>query len=252
MSAEIRTMPAPRKLRVDSILEALVEIRFVTAEHPEAVLGKLVSTESWRSFVRTTLPAGNVPPALREADPNLQILPTVELKAVDGSHAIHIGDRSIALHAYKPYPGWKVFYGQVSSLSENLFGAGLRDINVDRIGLRYINGFTKEDHGVQSLLDLNFNFNVNGNQIAEPMILQYQRSTGDHALLVKLSYPQFVSPAIPGLSAFVDIDVATPVGFATRAHGVVVEWLKRAHDLEKDEFFALFTDELRRRLVEEA
>lgn len=69
----------PKKLKNDSIVDAICELRFdckELREAPELVVGFLASNSAWRGFERQKLPAADIPEQIRTTDPNLQNQPT--------------------------------------------------------------------------------------------------------------------------------------------------------------------------------
>lgn len=241
----------PKKLKKDAIEEALFEVRFSTSDYPEYVLGKLSSTKQWSKHIRTQLPLANIPATMREADQNLRNQPVLEFRAKDGSHTIRLGERVLSFHSLKPYPGWKTFRRQLTSLSKLLFSSSFKNLAIERLGLRYVNFFKKRDHGVSGTSDLNFSVLIDSKTLSCPMNLNYQKPHGrDYLVIVKISSRELITPVPEDLTAFVDIDVFTPEKFSAKTAAELNAWLDRAHEIEKLEFFNLFTKPMLKTLVE--
>lgn len=240
----------PSKLRKDPVVEALLEVRFDSAELEEVLIGKLASIATWKSFPSSRLPVADIPAPLRQVDPNLKFQPLLERRSPDGTRVIKIGANVFSYHTLRPYPGWEVFEFELSStldcLVENTDGFA-----ANRFGFRYINAFSP-DHLVTGITQLNFEVALAGAPLDAPLNLNYLRTIGDqHQAVIRIASKEFVQNPAAELSALVDIDVFTPAGFNSTNSQEAKRWVAEAHILLKKEFFSLFTDELRERLVEE-
>jgi len=69
----------PAEVSPDSILEALLEIRYETQVLPEIVYGRIVDNSNWEGFAQSTLPAYAFPAELRQIDPDLRYAPVLQL-----------------------------------------------------------------------------------------------------------------------------------------------------------------------------
>jgi uncharacterized protein (TIGR04255 family) len=233
----------PRKLKIDPIVEALWEVRFASNDIPEVVVGKLASREEWKSFKSQRLPVADIPTALREADPELSMQPTLQLQRGDDRRLVKIGPRVISYHALRPYPGWQTFEPELVECARFFFGA-LTGFTATRLGFRYINILTK-DHLIENVGGLNFNISLDGNPLECPLNLNYQRGCGDHFVaIVRVASREFVLNPAPDLVALADVDIFTPDGFKTSECDAAQEWLGRAHELLKEEFFTLLPERI--------
>jgi uncharacterized protein (TIGR04255 family) len=241
----------PRKLKRDPIVEALFELRFTSSEISEIVVGKLASWEQWKGFTAQRLPLADMPVTVRENDPNLAHQPVLQLQRSDGGRVVKIGPRVFSYHALQPYPGWAVFEPELTSCTEHLFGS-LSDVSATRLGFRYLNVLTKDDHLIENLQDLNFDIRLADQALTCPLNLNYQRNwTPKHNSIVRIASKEFVQNPAAGLTALVDVDVFTPEQFksmdATEAQG----WLGEAHKILKEEFFNLLPGAIIDKLDEE-
>jgi uncharacterized protein (TIGR04255 family) len=215
----------PRKLVKDAIAEALCEIRFECKESgtlPETVVSKLVEFEPWRSFQHVRLPLSDFPVSVRTQDPNLKYLPVIELREKSGPRVAKIGVNVLSFHHLPPYPGWNAFKPEIDIAIDHLFKS-LPELRATRMGLRYINVFTKEDHGVSSVSDLKYSITVSGRALHEPQLLHYQIKRSDaHVVQVRIATPEFVtSSGGQKVDALVDLDVFTPNGWESTEVDVV-------------------------------
>lgn len=113
--------------------------------------------------------------------------------------------------------------------------------------------FTEAEHGIKSVNDLDQKVTLAGTALAAPLNLNYRASRKqDLDAIVKIASPEFVSgTSSKPYVALVDVDVFTPIQFSTSSADAVKGWLKEARQFQKDEFFKLFTADMRKRLVEE-
>lgn len=249
------TIPTlPRKLRIDTIAEALCEVRFSSAEGaqiPEIVIGKLASAQPWATFSKVRLPISDIPASMRVLDSNLKYQPSLELRGSDGLALVKIGESVLSIHRLAPYPGGDAFEVEVSQALDVLFSS-LAGMRLDRLGLRYINVFTREEHGVEGVSDLDQSVTVAGAPLVTPVNLNYFRiHSPEHTSLVRIATPEFVAgPIAKPFTVLVDVDLFTPAGFNCSDAGHAKRWLSEARVMEKREFFSLFTQRLREQLIE--
>lgn len=245
----------PKKLKADSIAEALLEIRFECEESgslPEIVVGKLAEFDAWRSFQRIRLPISDIPVSIRLLDPNLKNQPVLELREKDGPRLVKIGVNVFSFHHLVPYPSWDRFRPELYNAVEFLFGS-FQEFRATRLGFRYVNAFTEATHGVKDVKQLNYSITVAGDDLVAPQNLNYRLPRSDqHNILVRIASPEFVSGPIKSkCHVLLDLDVYTPDGWETNDLENARDWIEDAHTYEKEEFFNLFTEKMKQRLVEE-
>ena len=188
---------------------------------------------------------------MRALDPNLKHQPSLELRSTSGLALVKIGESVLSVHRLATYPGGNAFEAEVGQALDVLF-ALLTEVRLDRIGLRYINVFTREEHGVTGVSDLHQSISVAGEPLAAPVNLNYFRThDAEHTSLVRIASPEFVGgPIAKPYTVLVDVDVFTPTDFVCRDALRAKRWLSEARVVEKREFFSLFTERLRENLVE--
>jgi uncharacterized protein (TIGR04255 family) len=115
-----------------------------------------------------------------------------------------------------------------------------------------VNLFTDDDHGINSVTNLNYSVDVAGEHLDAPQNLNYRLvRSDDHIVQVRIASPEFVSGSIGrNVQVLADLDVFTPPNFETSDAEAAKKWIEGAHTYEKEEFFKLFTDKMRERLVE--
>jgi uncharacterized protein (TIGR04255 family) len=245
--------PLPLKLKKDSIIEAVLEIRFDCSEVPEIVVGRLTDNPDWKTYVTQPLPTAELPQQLRRADPDFHHLAILERHPADRSLSVRIGEKTLAISRLSPYPDWPVFGPELLRTADFLFSRNFAEFKATRFGLRYMNAFTQANHGIQSVHDLNLNVEIQGKPLGSPFILSFQvHKAEDLTVLTKVAAREFVVRPDPSdMNVLVDIDAASPREFAGTADVAVVKaWIERAHTALKEEYFSLFTDNMRDALIE--
>jgi len=247
-----RATPLPIKLKCDAIVEALLEFRFESQLLPDIFIGRFADRESWQGWAQNLLPAYNLPPQLRTIDPNVQYAPTIELVDKEGARVLRIGPSVISYHRKAPYVGWAKFKPELEQVTAALFGAA-KDAVIKRLGLRYMNSLRQNVHGIAALTDLDLKMTVSEDAITKAANLnfttQFEKQT---ACTVRIATPEFVIGVLPAdTSVYIDVDVYTSEGFATKDKKVVDEWVEFAHTQEKTEFFHLFKQSTIDKLREE-
>jgi uncharacterized protein (TIGR04255 family) len=107
------------------------------------------------------------------------------------------------------------------------------------------------NHSVRGAKTLNFNVAVAGAPLDAPLNLNYLRIRGEqHRAIVRIASKEFVQNPAVNLSALVDIDVFTPADFSSADVNQARDWVSKAHEFLKEEFFGLLTDELKQKLME--
>ena len=245
-------MAFPRKLKKDCIVEALCELRFESSEVDELIVGRLTDGAPWDSFVKTRLPFADLPPPMRKANPQFQFQPTIQFKDPNLPLMINLGPNTISTNVLAPYCGWNEFRPKIELTMEQLYSR-LPDVVLSRIGLRYVNIITPEHHLVDEITSLKINISVGGEPLRVPLNLTYQKDLDDKKIVVRIASPSFVvGVGLPAIyTALVDVDVATPDGFPIPNAEAAKAWIEEAHNLEKEEFFRLWPEELLNKLVEE-
>ncbi|HEY1801647.1 MAG TPA: TIGR04255 family protein [Terriglobales bacterium] len=240
-----RDTPLPIKLKNDAIAEALLEIRFETKTISELFLGRVMDRPEWKNFVPRQLPGYAIPPQIRLFDPNMRYVPVMELAGHDAKFLVRIGPQVISCHNRAPYFGWSKFKLELDKVVETLFGT-TQDLNVTRLGLRYMNALRPSVHKIRSIADLDINLAVSGDAILDSVNLNFKgKLTSDSSCTVRIATKDLVVGNLTGvipedMTVYVDVDVFTNETFVTRDLKAVKDWIEFAHTEEKHEFFRLF------------
>jgi uncharacterized protein (TIGR04255 family) len=130
--------------------------------------------------------------------------------------------------------------------------SSVEDLNVRRIGLRYINALTPKLHGIHSIRDLDIDMKIAGENIQGNVNLNFTTELSNNSKsMVRIATPEFVGGVIPeNTTIVIDVDVFTKEGFKTKAIGDVESWIVFAHHKEKEEFFHLLPENIIQSLKE--
>lgn len=245
-------MQLPRKLKKDAIAEALCEVRFESQELPELAVGKLAAQIQWKNYAPNRLPASDIPGPIRSQDPSLRNQPILELRSPERHRLVKVGSNVLSYHVIAPYCGWERFRIEIDEVLDHVF-TSLDGFRALRLGFRYINALTADDHLIPDVTALNCNIDVAGQKLDPQFNLNYRRQKSDtHFSLVRIASPDFVSGRINiAMNALVDVDIFTPDAFETRDILLAKRWMVEAHDFEKEEFFSLLPASILEKLVEE-
>jgi uncharacterized protein (TIGR04255 family) len=240
-----RGTPLPQQLNPDAILEALLEIRFnAPTILPEVLFGRLAEHAPWIGWQQRRLPTYEIPAPLREADANLRYAPIFEISNPQQHRAVRIGSHVLSYHVMAPYPGWAVFQPEIDSAVDQLF-AKATGLTVLRLGLRYINAFLTDAHGITSVADLDVEVKVSDDDHPSRMNLNFMTSIGPDAdCTVRIATKEFAQGAVPTNAAVIaDIDIFTNDHITAQTAQAVKDWAVMAHNGEKQEFFHLLTQQ---------
>lgn len=128
----------PTRISPCPIIEAILEIRFVTTTSWRLMPGLFYREISDRYAEPEDLPLGKMPEELRRGDARLAHQP---LTRFDGKpFSIHFGPRVVSLIAAGEYPGWSAVRDEMRWLLDRLQATGIV-LEGDRLGMRYVDFF---------------------------------------------------------------------------------------------------------------
>jgi uncharacterized protein (TIGR04255 family) len=235
----------PEKI-TDAITEALFEIRFeAPSVLPELTFIHLADAPEWKGFQQSRLPAYDIPPNLRSMEPNLKFQPLLQLTSQgDEPISVRIGHNVLSFHRIKKYVGWAKFKIELETMVDRLFAVA-PGVSVSRLGLRYLNAFSAERHGVSSITDLDLSVVVAKEQLTNFVNVNFLEAVdGVGECVVRVATPNFVNGSLPAdTTLFVDVDVGSARNVTFQDKAQVKDWLRLAHDAEKAAFFHLLTPE---------
>jgi len=238
-------MSLPIKLIRDAIVETVFEIRFSALPIPEALYGRIIDQPEWKGFEQKRLPGADLPTPIRIADEGLKFVPSFELISPDQKSSLRIGPFAVSHHRAAPYLGWAQFRPELVKVVKSVFLAA-EGSKAERLGLRYINSVTNEDHFIPSFGNLNFAIHSPAGPIVDRVNVNFSRTLGiDLGSITRLATKDFVIGNLPpATAAVIDIDVFTPPGFVAGGVDDVMSWVERAHEVEKRSFFELLPDDV--------
>jgi len=230
----------PIKIKKCPILEAIFEVRFETNIPDDAVFGIIYNDIKNEYPTLVQLDILQLPAAFRSQDPNLIFKPHYKLQK--DKFLVQIGPRVLSVINNAEYVGWSEFSKRILHVYSRLDKLGIIK-NINRLALRYVNGFKELDILNNSNLKLlleKSDFNdgsINTSKINLTSDIEYNKS---------VSTLRFVNNAkimIEGknVSGSV-IDIDTSVKF--EEFDSVENAIKHAHDVEKQIFFSLLSKTL--------
>jgi uncharacterized protein (TIGR04255 family) len=233
----------PKKLKDDSITEALLEIRFTPSDLDEVVVGRLSDFGGWEAYTKQRMPAADIPLPIRKMDASLRIQPLLELSPADKTRQVRIGGAAMSYHVLGRYIGWTEFNRELLTVTEHFFKV-MKNVTAQRLGLRYINTLTKVRHNIAAVSDLKLQVRIDEHGVGAPLNVNFtERASGEQMVTTRVATPEFVlGPIEKDVTLFVDIDVFTPEGFGCSDPGATMKWVAQAHDIEKEFFFRLFPE----------
>ena len=242
----------PRKLKKDAIVEAICEVRFECTEVAELVIGRLADVKLWRDFAKTRLAGADIPAPIRDREPAFRYQPIVELRNPQASRIVKVGSKVISYHVLKPYCGWDKFQPEIENMYEMVFNL-FDGFNATRLGFRYINALTKNDHMIGNIIDLTSSVNIADVELHAPLNLNYRVKYGDqHEVAVRIASPEYVAGSVQDdMTVLIDVDVYTLKDFSATDNNIANAWTRKAHEYEKTEFFKLIPKTILAQLVEE-
>ena len=138
-------IPIPERLPVKidpcPIVEAILEVRFVTSESWATLPGLLFARIRDRYPEQKGLPLTQLPEEMRRREPAFTYQPLIQFLS-RGDFLIQFGPRVVSLVTRsKEYPGWAALEKEMAWLLSELQQTGFVSEG-ERLGVRYINFFT--------------------------------------------------------------------------------------------------------------
>lgn len=233
--------PLPIRIDPDAIIEALFELRFdAVTPLPEVLFGRLSGVPEWSSFQARRLPAYQLPAQFRDSDASLRYVPIFELTSTEPPRAIRVGGHVLSYHVLAPYTGWAEFSKDLDLVLDGLFKF-TEGLQVNRLGLRYINALTEAKHGVAGIRDLDLELSVSQAPLERNISLTMVKDVFAHTQCkVVVATKEHVQGTVPPDSTVVvDTDVATTPGFSTNSAAEVRTWLNQARISKNQAFLCL-------------
>ncbi len=230
----------PVKLKTDAIVEAILEVRFQTAMIPEIFFGRLADYGPWKRYTQRRMPFYDVPASIRQADANLRYAPVFELVNFDEHRVLRVGAQVLSYHCLQPYVGWQKFRSELDQVVAAVFQT-VKDLKVERLGLRYTNALRSSVHGIKGVKDLDMKVEIAGMRVSDNVNVNFTEVDNDIMCTVRIATPQFVQGGAlpPDTMVYVDVDVYTREGTQIPKESDARAWIEAAHAREKEQFFSL-------------
>ena len=215
------------------ILNAVLEIRFVTGEDWALLPGLLYTQIKERYPKFENLPIAEMPEEIFRIDPNLIYAP--RMRFLGQGFIVQFGPRVVSLLTRDEYPGWQRIKEELSWLLERLKLANFIHEG-ERLGMRYIDFFEDEDIFSRLVLDVR-----SGGQSVSGVEMSFATVFRNDALTARLSLNngalvtrgnQVVSGSILDLDVWLEAS-----GFDV--FGDAAERFEEARQCNKEIFFGL-------------
>ena len=226
----------PIKISPCPILEAILEIRFVTAEDWDLLPGLLYTHIKERYPKLEKLPIAEMPEEFLRMEPGMIHAP--RMRFLGKGFVIQFGPRVISLLTQGDYPGWQAIKGELGWLLEKLQDAAFIHEG-ERLGMRYID-FFEED--IYSRLELDIHSGgetVSGVEMSFATVFRRQEMTA-RLVLQNGAMAKRGDRLVAG--SILDLDVwLGPSDFDIFRN--VAERFEDAHRCNKEIFFGLLKTE---------
>ena len=228
------TLNLPKRINPCPIIDSIVEIRFKPNIHHSAVFGIIYSTLKDELKKIEDLPIMQLPEVLRQSDNELRFKPYYR---VSNDHfVVQIGPEVFTISSYPQYIGWNDFSNKIFEYLERIMSVGVID-SVSRLGLRYINFFDEDIYNNVKLKVLHDNEDLKDNY----KYFRTEINKGALNLTLQIANRQLYNQRN---GSIVDIDIFTTDLVVLKDFGKVKEQLiNEAHQVEKEFFYNLITEE---------
>lgn len=231
------TKTLPKSIENCPIVDALIEIRFKSKIHQNAIFGIIYNTLKSDFSKIEDLPILQIPEPIRISDPNLKYKPLYRIS--NDEFVIQIGPDVLAIGSYPKYLGWKKFSSKIFEILNKI--EDLKIISeVERLGIRYIN-FFNEDIFDNLKLEINLD---NKKLKSQKSVIRTEFNQGKFISTLQISNDAQSNNVF---GSIIDIDCHKTKGlqdFFKNKEALINE----AHLKEKELFFDLITDEYLKKL----
>ena len=216
------------------IIEAIFEMRFESSYPRDAIFGIIYKQFKDEFHKVIQLPVLQLPPAVREQDPNLRFTPHYKITA--DNFTIQIGPNVFSLINTTKYCGWKLFFEKIKETYRRLSELEVMEKR-NRTALRYINVFENLNIFDESTFEINLQGRkIGGNRMNVLTEMPYDSGTSD------LKVVNFAEVRVEGKilrGSIIDIDTKVMVD----RYADFSDAINRAHQAEKALFFSLLKED---------
>jgi len=231
----------PSKLKRDTIIEAIFELRFEPALPNEAVFGAVypIVMRIFGDWQYIPLPPSQLPDVIRNSDIQFKYQPLHRLQGKGLS--VSIGPRVVSFSVTKPYIGWSEWKSKILNVLNKIYDNNVIRF-VERTGLRYLN-FIEQD--VFPLI--NVTLEVIGCDVVTPIATALRTEMKEEEYLKILQLTNNASISENGQmksGSLIDIDIVRNKGISDNIFKKDLEViLDKSHTLEKQLFFDILRQE---------
>ncbi len=226
----------PIKIDLCPIIESVVEIRFKSNLHRDAVFGILYNAFKSEYPNVEKLPILQVPDQLREIDPNFKFKPYFSI--YNENLSIQIGPDVLIISSPIPYRGWDEYSSIIIRTFKSIYTLDI-GLEVTRLGVRYINFFEKD---IFNDVNLSINFNDNIHISKNSLIrTEFEKNGFTNLVHIANNIDQNINSTIKN-GSIIDIDTFKEyldLDFQNKYE----DELNKAHETEKELFFSLLNTE---------
>lgn len=228
----------PKKIDDQSLKDAVVEFRFIS-DLPVHILWGILFQALPEGFTLTPSVKQPVFFALGE-DARLGFQPHSNIYLYD-TVRLQITENALIFNIVGPYTGWSPFFSVIQKTLHALTGPG-KIKAYSRIGLRYISEF----HNINIFEKISTNCNLElpnwGGQ--RNTVFKTEIWNPDNTVVINLANKVIRDPARPEqFFSLIDIDVFRNFDSPEQNPDILIGLTNSLHDLEKETFFGLLTDE---------
>jgi uncharacterized protein (TIGR04255 family) len=131
----MRNRQLPSKLGKEPLIDAVFEIRFDAVISAAEIMPGHLHVKLGGDVKIERLPVSQLPPEVRQQDPNLANQPLVRINWEN--QLFMVGDRSLAVACLFPYPGWTKFREVILKVVGYLAESGIVR-SVERYSIKYV------------------------------------------------------------------------------------------------------------------
>ncbi|MFN7097016.1 MAG: TIGR04255 family protein [Gammaproteobacteria bacterium] len=236
----------PKKLKKEPLIDAICEIRFIP-ESSDAIVSEILpgiffgQLTGNKSIV--SLPASQLPKALRDSDPALMFTPTIQV--IWNNFYINIGNRSISIGGELPYPGWFNFKQAIIDVLDIVQQSNLLK-SVERCSVKYID-LLESINIAEQINFLNFSCQLGGQEIQQPFTFRTENKNDDIINIIQLIASVKVDIKKQGLKEGLIVDVDTIMNMENILFPSFMKslasTLERLHEVNKKTFFGCLKKE---------
>jgi len=230
----------PVRLKHDTIIEALFELRFEPELPSEAVFGAIypIVTNKFKNLTHTPLPSSQLPDIVRNSDIQFMYQPLSRLQ--EDNLSISIGPRVINFSIVKPYIGWDKWKSYILDILNKLSVGGVIK-NVERTGLRYLD-FVEQD--IFPLINAEFKI-IDGTVKPTATTIRTEIPEGEYVKVLQLANCVSINEKGQNKNgSLIDIEVARNEKIPNDAFKINLEaMLDKSHIIAKQLFFNILKED---------